>query len=135
MSVIAASYLKELVLFVRDKGGLAILILMPVFLVAVMSLVQDSAWNASNTSGLEVLFLDQDQGPLGREMKKGLTGMPGARMLTSLEGRDLTEETIKQALAGGEYRFAVIVPFESSAKRSEERRVGKECRSRWSAHQ
>ncbi|MFH1139294.1 MAG: ABC transporter permease [Pseudomonadota bacterium] len=115
MTTIIASYYKEFILFVRDRSGLAILLLMPVCLVAVMSLVQDSAWNASNASGLEVLFLDRDQGPLGLELKKGLAGAPGAKLLTRLDGRDLTEETVKQALAAGDYRFAVVVPPGASA--------------------
>ena len=116
MTVILASYAKEFTLFVRDKAGMAILILMPVFLTLVMSLVQDSAWNASNSSGAEILFLDQDQGPLGVELKKGLSGVKGVRLVTSLNNEALTEQAIRKALDQGEYRFAVIAPPGTSEK-------------------
>ena len=34
----------------------------------------------------------------------------------------------------GRFTFATILEFEGMARRSEERRVGKECRSRWSPY-
>src|SRR5690349_22884716 len=53
----------------------------------------------------------------------------------------LNEDLLKQlaAMTGGEYHQAATEPdlqkiYSTIGQRSEERRVGKECRSRWSAY-
>ena len=45
-----------------------------------------------------------------------------------------TEENLKSAFAGESQAFTKYNYYASKAKRSEERRVGKECRSRWSPY-
>src|SRR5688572_26450805 len=42
--------------------------------------------------------------------------------------------TILEAPEGGSFLVLVDIPVKDAASRSEERRVGKECRSRWSPY-
>ena len=44
------------------------------------------------------------------------------------------EEIIEESIAKGETRVQTRFPPEPNGYRSEERRVGKECRSRWSPY-
>src|SRR5437016_14210999 len=48
---------------------------------------------------------------------------------------ELVEQRVRQALTGKKHAVERLVAILSVFQRSEERRVGKECRSRWSACQ
>src|SRR5690606_39770144 len=56
-----------------------------------------------------------------------------------MEGRDLFREAVSEALRrfGGTFQYEEVDPdvFGEELERSEERRVGKECRARWSPYQ
>ena len=60
-----AVIIKELQLLRRDRGGLAVLFIMPVALVLVVCLVQDNILKTSGAAAVEVLVVDHDQATFG----------------------------------------------------------------------
>jgi hypothetical protein len=65
MRKLGASIAKELQLLAHDKVGLLLLYLMPVVLVFIITVVQDSAFKLVNDNQLELLVTNADEGNLG----------------------------------------------------------------------
>ncbi|EGJ49596.1 ABC transporter permease [Desulfocurvibacter africanus] len=115
MRALVATFFKELRELSRDKAGLAVLFLMPAALVLVVSLVQDNILRTTGGLGwgqgrLELLFVDEDGGRLGRSLEQGLGGHGSVSLLRELDGRPLDRESARQSVAQGRYQFAVVVP-------------------------
>lgn len=65
MKKLRASILKELQLLWHDKIGLLLLYLMPILLVFIITIVQDSTFRLVNENRLEVVISNKDSGTLG----------------------------------------------------------------------
>lgn len=65
MKKLVASISKELQLLSHDKVGLLLMYAMPIILVFIISLVQDSAFKIVNDNQLKVLIINKDTGRLG----------------------------------------------------------------------
>ncbi|MDP3695208.1 MAG: ABC transporter permease, partial [Desulfocapsaceae bacterium] len=63
---------KEFLLLLRDRTGLLVLFLMPTILVVVITLVQENVMELTGQKKTQVLFLDLDQGDLGKSLRKQL---------------------------------------------------------------
>ena len=71
---IGAHIRKELLMLLRDRGGLALIYLMPVCLVCIMAVVQDAPFRDFSEKQVHVLFRDHDGGAVGRGIRQGLEG-------------------------------------------------------------
>src|SRR5690606_37270420 len=67
-----ASITKEILLVVHDKVGLLLMYLMPLLLVFIITIVQDSAFQIVNDNKLTVLISNRDKGSLGDSLVKAL---------------------------------------------------------------
>ena len=56
---------KDYLVIVRDRGGLAMLFLMPLALVLIMTSLQDNTFRAINESGIRMVILNGDRDSLG----------------------------------------------------------------------
>lgn len=65
MKKLIASISKELQLLTHDKVGLLLMYVMPIILVFIISLVQDSAFKIVNDNQLKILITNNDAGRLG----------------------------------------------------------------------
>lgn len=123
---------KELLLLVRDKAGLAVILVMPLALILIISVVQDSAWNAARTTGLDVLLVNRDDGPVGLAVEKALAGAGFGRPVRTGDGGPTTPERAAELVQSGRVRFAVIVPAGTSraffrmARAETARRLGRD---------
>jgi len=72
ISKLSASVKKEALLLVRDRTGLSILFIMPMILILVMTLIQDSAFKTLNEKGIPIVFVNQDNDSLGILIEQGL---------------------------------------------------------------
>lgn len=72
MRKLRASVWKEILLVVHDKVGLLLMYLMPLLLVFIITIVQDSAFQIVNENKLTVLISNQDEGSLGDSLVKAL---------------------------------------------------------------
>ncbi|MBL0199405.1 MAG: hypothetical protein IPP81_04300 [Chitinophagaceae bacterium] len=59
-----------MLLLLRDRVGLSVLFLMPVALILVMTLIQDSAFKSITEKGIPVVFINDDNDSLGYLIKK-----------------------------------------------------------------
>ncbi len=111
---------KEFLIFFRDRAGLGIVFLMPMVLVLVVSLVQESTWVAIRAQNMEVLVVDDDGESLGKAVVRGLADSGLCRVVTKISGRPITVEDARTTIMSGRYRFAVIVPAGSTRRVREE---------------
>ena len=56
-----ASLLKEIFLLLHDKVGLLLMYLMPLLLVFIITIVQDSAFRLVNDNRLDILIVNNDK--------------------------------------------------------------------------
>jgi ABC-2 type transport system permease protein len=104
-----ASIKKEFLLLVKDWAGLVIIFLMPLSLVLVMTLIQDSSFRKLNESSLTVLYLDEDQDSLGIQVKQGLESTEFLNVVTEIKGQPLTEKMLFEQVARGKYQIGVVI--------------------------
>jgi ABC-2 type transport system permease protein len=105
-----ATILKELLELRRDRAGLLVLLVMPMSLVLILSLVQDSVMQATGEAPIKVLFVDDDRGFLGQAVEKRLRDAGGLELVKTLDGRAFTEDAARRAVARGDYQFCVVIP-------------------------
>ena len=102
---------KELLLLLRDKSGLAMLFIMPVVLIVISSLMQESGWSTlTKDPSIQVLFVDNDLDSLGMKIKNGFQGSDIFKVVDSLNHKPLTVATAKNAVRNGDYLIAIVVP-------------------------
>jgi len=110
MAKILATILKELVQLWRDKTGLLVLFLMPVFLVIVMSLVQANILQMVGETKTRVLLLDQDNSTLGRKMDRALSSSANLRVTRQEDQGAGAAEELLEAVNQGTYQVGVVIP-------------------------
>jgi len=101
-----ATIIKELKLLYRDRAGLALLFIMPAFLVVAITLVQDKVTSTS----VDVLFVDEDGQEIGTMVKELFQQVGTVRLVAEIDGAPLTAEQARNAVASGAYQFAVVLP-------------------------
>lgn len=105
---IAAHIRKELLLLVRDRGGLALLYLMPMALVTIMAVVQDAPFRDFRDKQMSVLFIDQDGQGVGARVREGLLKAGPFTVIDA--SADLSMEAVHDAVRKGDHQVAIIVP-------------------------
>lgn len=114
MKVLATIW-KEFLLLVRDPGGLALILLMPLVLVVVMTTIQDNAFRDLQETGIEVLLVDEDRDALSGIIKRSFRDSPNIGLLMEKEGKPLTRDLARQLVQSGKYQAAVIIPEKATA--------------------
>ena len=104
-----ASVVKESLLLLRDKAGLAMLFVMPMALVLLMTLLQDSSVRRLSEQQTPILVLNQDDGTFGASIISGLDEAGHFKVYQKINNETLTEEAIKEEVLHGNYRVGVII--------------------------
>lgn len=107
MKKLSASIRKELLLLINDKVGLLLMYLMPVLLVFIITLVQDSTFKLVNENKLELLVVNDDAGDLGDTLINQL-GRSGTFVITTKKKMD--EAQIQSHLLDGDELIAIRIP-------------------------
>ncbi len=105
-----ASAMKDLLILSRDKAGLAILFFMPVVLIFIMTVIQDSAYSTISQRSLPVIFVDNDRDSLGHSIYTGLASSEMVKLVTARSGELYTSASARAAVGNGEYLLAIIIP-------------------------
>ena len=105
-----AAVKKELLILIRDKVGLSILFIMPMVLVLVMTLIQDSAFRSVNERGIPIVFVNYDNDSLGIYIYKGLKNSSLCSLTDSINSEPATETSAKKAVAEGKFILGVVIP-------------------------
>ncbi|MEP7107064.1 MAG: ABC transporter permease [Ferruginibacter sp.] len=110
ISKLFASIKKETLLLLRDRLGLSILFIMPMILILVMTLIQDSAFKTLNEKGIPIIFVNEDKDSLGILIEQGLRSNELCAFYDSIEGNPATLELAKEAVADGKFMVGIIIP-------------------------
>ena len=110
-----ATVKKETLLLLRDKVGLSVLFLMPVALILVMTLIQDSAFKSINEKGIPVVFVDNDNDSLGYQIKQGLLSNDLCYVSDSIDGKPASSESAKKAVSKGKFLIGIVIPKGATA--------------------
>ena len=110
-----ATVKKEILLLLRDKVGLSVLFLMPVALILVMTLIQDSAFKSINEKGIPVVFVNNDNDSLGYQIKQGLLSNDLCYVSDSIDGKPASIESAKKAVSEGKFLIGIVIPKGATA--------------------
>jgi ABC-2 type transport system permease protein len=105
-----ASIIKEFLVLLRDIPGLIVLFIMPVAMIIVISLVQDTTIQSLKGTKINILYTDYDQDILGETLRTGLEKSELFNITDTLS--DMS--TLKQIVADEDFRIAVIIPKHST---------------------
>lgn len=105
-----AAIKKEYLILLRDKAGLAILFIMPLFLITIMSLIQDAPFKDYKENKIPIVYVDNDKDSLGSIIEKGLMNSGLFSVITEIDGKAANDENTKQSVARGKYRLGIIIP-------------------------
>jgi ABC-2 type transport system permease protein len=100
-----ATIYKEFLLLIRDPGGMALILLMPLALLVVMALVQDGPFKDYQEIKLDVLIADFDNDSLSAKIRKAFHASPNINLV---ENNDTAE--VKRMVSVGEYKAAIVIP-------------------------
>ena len=94
---------KEVLLFWNDKVGMLLMFVLPVLLVFIITIIQDSAFKIIDNKQIKLLIVNDDKGTMGSELSNELskTGMFDVIAGTHLSANDVMEQIQdKNALTG-----------------------------------
>jgi len=107
---LSAAVKKEMLILLRDRIGLSILFIMPMILIFVMTLIQDSAFKNINEKGIPIVFVDEDNDSLGVAIELGLKNSLLCTVHDSINGQRATAQSAREAVASGKFLVGVIIP-------------------------
>ena len=110
MYKLGATRKKELLILIRDKIGLSILFIMPIVLIFVMTLIQDSAFKTINEKGIPIVLVNNDKDSLGNAIYRGLKTSTLVDLTDKIDGKPATPESLKKAVAEGKFILGIVVP-------------------------
>jgi ABC-2 type transport system permease protein len=111
-----ASIKKELLLLFSDKVGLSIMFLMPLLLVFIITIIQDSAYKMVNENKVSLIISNQDKGEEGDKLILLLTE---SGLFEMHEQNQLNSQELKDYLLGENKLTALYIPETFSEKLKE----------------
>lgn len=97
---------KELLILLRDRGGLAIMFFMPVAMITIMAVIQDAPFKDYQELKIPLLLVNNDTGSLGRTIEQGLAESKIAA-ITKLQ---INNEEVKKKIKAGDFEIGIIIP-------------------------
>ncbi|KAB1230043.1 ABC transporter permease [Chryseobacterium viscerum] len=99
------SFIKEILLLKRDIGGIVIIFVMPLLLIVTITLIQDSTFKNLEGSKIPIIFIDQDQSEVSKNIKAELENSKTFQLLTNFN-----EKSAQEAVFSGDYQMAIVIP-------------------------
>lgn len=110
MNKFFAAFVKEILLLIRDKAGIASLFVMPIILVFVMTVIEDSALNSLVDQQISILYCNPNNDSLGNSVKEGLLQSHAFTLIEKIDGKPLEKQQMKTMVANGKYPVGVYIP-------------------------
>ncbi len=105
-----ASIYKEFLVLIRDIGGLIVLFLMPVSMIFIITLVQDSTFRSIKELEIPLLMVNLDHDTMGNVLERGLIESDFFNIDHKMNDKDADEASLKQAVADGDYQIGIVIP-------------------------
>jgi len=115
LNKLLATVKKEILLLLRDKVGLSVLFIMPVALILVMTLIQDSAFKTINEKGIPIVFVNDDNDSLGYQIREGLLSNELCYLSDSIDGKPATAVLAQKAVSEGKFLVGIVIPKGATA--------------------
>lgn len=109
-----ASIIKEILLLLRDKAGIALLFVMPVAMVFIMVIIQDAAINTINDNLIPVIIVDNDHDTLSAKIREGIKQSGTFYIVDSINGQIPSPELTRRLVAEGKYQIGIVLPHGAS---------------------
>jgi ABC-2 type transport system permease protein len=116
MHTITKLVYKDFLVIIRDRGGLAMLFLMPMALVLIMTSLQDNTFKAINESGINLIILNNDPDSLGTAIEAEIVRSNFFNIHRSINGQKPSEQSIKEAVASGRYQIGIVIPAKATQR-------------------
>ncbi|WP_343635262.1 ABC-2 transporter permease [Fluviicola sp.] len=113
MKKLKASIWKEILLVLHDKVGLLLMYLMPLLLVFIITIVQNSAFQIVNENKLTVLISNQDKGSLGDSLVKALVYSGSFNIKRN---NQLSESAVKRTTIDEDAMLGIYIPSNFSER-------------------
>ena len=104
-----ASVIKESLLLMRDKAGLAMLFVMPMALILIMSLLQESTLKKLEERHTPILVINNDNDSLGAHIVAGLNETEFFELHQTIDGKPLNVQQLKELVTDGKYRVGIVI--------------------------
>lgn len=111
MNQLKATFVKEVLLLSRDRAGLAMLFLMPVVLVLVMTLLQDSTFRKLEEKNIPILIINHDADTFGLNI---VAGLKSTTFFEVIEGEGITDSELVTQIEQGKYLIGIIINSNST---------------------
>jgi ABC-2 type transport system permease protein len=110
MHKLFASIKKEMLLLVRDWGGLGILFIMPAILLIVITLIQQSTFKDASQNIMPMVLVNQDKGELGETIEENIKKAENLKLIQTWKDQPIDEDIARQLVSDGKYQIALVVP-------------------------
>ncbi len=107
---------KELLILANDKAGLALMFLMPLLLVFIITIVQDSAFKIVNENKIPILLVNQDSGEASEQL---IEMMQSAKLFSIVQDNKVETDNIPQVLHDEKYLTSLVIPANFSTQLSQ----------------
>jgi ABC-2 type transport system permease protein len=107
---------KDFLVIIRDRGGLAMLFIMPMALVLIMTSLQDITFKSINESGIKMILLNNDQDSLGTAIVKEIEQSNFFKIHQDIAGNKPTEKLVKETVASGKYQIGIVIPANATQR-------------------
>ncbi len=107
-----ATIYKEILLLIRDKAGLAMLFLMPVALVLIMTMLQDSTFKQLKEKNIPVIIINHDADTFGINITEGLKKSAVFNVTES----SLSDSELISQVEQGKFLIGIIINKNSTAQ-------------------
>jgi ABC-2 type transport system permease protein len=110
MHKLFASIKKEMLLLVRDWGGLGILFIMPAILLIVITLIQQSTFKDASQNIMPMVLVNLDKGELGETIEENIKKAENLKLIQTWKNLPIDEDIARQLVSDGKYQIALVVP-------------------------
>lgn len=104
-----ASSNKEMLLLLRDRAGLAMLFVMPMVLILIMSLLQQSTLTMLEERKTPVLVINDDNDTFGNSVVEGLKQAEFFDVVEEINGTKPGRDDLRRYVLEGSYRVGIII--------------------------
>lgn len=111
MNKLKASILKELLLLFSDRIGLFFMFFMPIFLVFIITIIQNSAYEIINENKISLHVSNQDEGVLGDSL---ISLLEKSKMFSLTINNEVAKENLSKNLLDNKMLTSVFIPKEFS---------------------